>query len=57
MFNLGNRYASSTLLGIERRFLCYPTLSYTDYAIPAIDFPVVSSIIKIGYNVFSNFSY
>jgi len=48
--DLENRYASFALLGIETRCLFCPSLSYTDYNIQAIDFPVVSSIIKMGYN-------
>ena len=50
MVALENRYDSCTWLGIEPRSLCCPSLSYTDYAIPAIDFPVVSSIRKLAYN-------
>lgn len=48
--DLENRYASFTLLGIEPRCPFCPSLSYSDYTIPAIEFPVVSSIIKMGYN-------
>jgi hypothetical protein len=54
---LENSYASCALLDIETHCLRFPSLSYNDYAIPAINFSAVCSIIKMGYNFFGNFGY